>query len=188
MRLPSFAIALVLLGPLSASWGSEALGQIAPRHVPPSDITVPVGARLLIQVIGEGAQIYTCTRKNGPLAWSFEAPDAKLLDPATHAELGTHGAGPMWRWNDGSAVSGKVTVSQASIEPDSLPWLLLAATPLGDKKGILTPVVWVRRAETQGGLAPGFACDAAHEGKSNRVPYKALYTFYSVGTPAGQAR
>jgi hypothetical protein len=186
MRL--LPIALALFGSFTASWGNGALAQIAPRHVPPSDTTVPVGARLLIQVIGEGAQIYTCTRKDGALAWNFQAPDAKLLDPATHAQLGTHGAGPMWRWNDGSAVSGKVTVSQASIEPDSLPWLLLAATPLGEGKGILNPVVWVRRSETHGGLAPAIGCDAAHEGRTTHVTYQALYTFYSVGTPAGQPR
>ena len=165
-----------------------AFAQIAPRPVPPSDTTVPVGARLLIQVIGDGVQVYNCASRNGVLGWTFQQPEAKLLDPATHAQLGTHGAGPMWVWNDGSAVAGKVTVSQPSQEAGSVPWLLLAASPLGEQKGMLTPVVWVRRSETHGGAAPVGGCDDAHQGTVQRVHYTALYDFYSVGTPAGQPR
>ena len=157
------------------------LAQYTPKPVPPSDTTVPVGARLLITVSGEGVQLYDCTRRNGPLAWEFRAPEAELFDPATHEKLGTHGSGPAWRWKDGSAVTGKIVVSQAS--PDgsgNLPWLRLAASPEGAQKGILTPVVWVRRSETKGGIGPDGGCDEAHEGKTVRVPYKALYTFYSA--------
>ena len=164
----------------------NTLAQIAPRPVPPSDKTVPVGARLQITARGEGVQIYTCTRKNNALAWIFQAPEAKLLDPATHAQLGTHGAGPMWKWNDGSAIAGKVLVSQAALEPNSVPWLLLAASPLGEQRGMLSTIIYVRRSETSGGLAPTGGCDDAHEGQSTRTPYHALYTFYSGDTPTVQ--
>ncbi len=173
----SFAAALAVVC-LTFSVGAPA--QIAPRPVPPSDTTVPVGARLVAQVIGQGMQVYNCAEVNGAPAWKFQAPDAKLLDPATHAQLGTHGAGPMWRWNDGSAVSGKVVVSQASDEPGNIPWLLLAASPLGEQKGLLTPIVWVRRSETKGGLGPTSGCNQAHVGQVTQVPYTALYTFYSA--------
>ena len=77
---------------------------------------------------------------------------------------------------------------QPSPEAGSVPWLLLAATPLGEQKGLLTPVVWVRRSETHGGAASVGGCDDAHQGTTQRVPYTALYDFYSVGTPAGQSR
>ena len=165
---------------------APGFAQIAPRPVPPSDTTVPVGARLVLQVIGDGVQIYTCAAKNGAPAWTFQAPEANLLDPATQQVLGKHGAGPMWVWNDGSAVSGKVVRTQAAIEAGSVPWLLLAATPLGDQKGILTSVIWVRRSETHGGLAPVGVCGTAQIFRAVCVAYSALYTFYSADTPASQ--
>ncbi len=180
MRLPLFL--------LSLACSALAAAQIAPRPVPPSDKTVPVGARLQITALGEGVQIYTCTRKSDVLAWTYQAPEARLLDPATHAQLGTHGAGPMWKWKDGSAISGKVIVSQAALEPNSAPWLLLAASPLGEQKGMLSTVIYVRRSETSGGLAPASGCDDAHEGQLVRTPYHALYTFYSGDTPTVQTR
>ena len=174
--LPALTLAL-----LSSTAG---FAQIAPRPVPPSDTTVPVGARLVLQVLGDGVQIYTCAARSGAPAWSFQAPEANLLDPATHQVLGKHGAGPMWVWNDGSAVSGKVVRTQASTETGSVPWLLLAATPLGDQKGILSPVIWVRRSETHGGAVPAGVCGIAQVGTAVRVPYHALYTFYSADTPS----
>ena len=142
-----------------------------------------MGARLEAQVIGQGVQIYTCSRKNGPLAWSFKAPDANLLDPATHEQVGTHSAGPTWRWKDGSAVTGEVVVTQAALEAGSVPWLLLKASPLGKQEGLLSNIVWVRRSETHGGAQPVSGCDDLHLGKSKEIPYTALYTFYSIGTP-----
>ncbi len=169
----------ILVALLFSSFASAG-AQYTPRPVPPSDTTVPVGARLLITVIGQGVQIYKCKQNEGVLAWNFEAPDAQLLDPATHEKLDTHSSGPTWRWKDGSAVTGKVTVSQASQDgPENLPWLRLAASPEGRQTGILAPVVWVRRSETKGGIGPSHGCDKVHEGESVRVPYQALYTFYS---------
>ncbi len=168
---------------LVVSLATVASAQIAPRHVPPSDTTVPVGARLLAQVIGQGVQIYDCTRRSGVVGWVFQAPRATLVDPSTHAPLGTHSAGPMWKWNDGSAVSGKVVVSQPSQEQGSVPWLLLAAYPLGEQKGLLTPVIWVRRSETHGGAMPPTGCNDLNVGKTVRVSYTALYTFYTADTP-----
>ena len=182
MRALTFALAFLF----SASGFAPASAQTAPRHVPPSDTTVPVGARLVLQVIGEGVQIYNCVQRDGIRAWTLNAPDAKLLDPASHQVLGIHGKGPMWQWNDGSAVSGKVARSQPSTEPGSMPWLLLAASPLGDQKGILSTVIWVRRSETHGGDVPASPCAEAQVGTTVRVAYSALYTFYSADTPVAR--
>lgn len=182
MSALKFAAAVLI----SATYLVPAVGQIAPRPVPPSDTTVPVGARLLAQVIGDGVQIYKCVERNGALIWDFQAPEAKLLDPATRQVLGAHGAGPMWRWNDNSAVSGKVLRTQASLEADSVPWLLLAASPLGDQKGLLSPVIYVRRSETHGGKAPAGNCVESQVGTMARVPYNALYGFYTADTPVSQ--
>ncbi len=179
--MPSSPATLTLA--LAAACAGSCAAQIAPRPVPPSDTTVPVGARLEIQVIGQGVQLYGCALKGANHVWTFQSPDAKLLDPSTHAILGLHSAGPTWVWNDGSAVSGTVLRTQASTEADSAPWLLLRAKPLGTKQGKLTPIVFVRRSETHGGLAPpAHDCNVAHENKVTAVPYSALYTFYSVGS------
>ncbi|RRA48833.1 DUF3455 domain-containing protein [Acidipila sp. EB88] len=158
--------------------------QIAPRPVPPSDTTVPVGARLELQVIGQGTQLYGCGVKGGVHAWTFQSPNAKLLDPASHAILGLHGAGPMWVWNDGSALTGTVLRTQASTEAGSVPWLLLRSHPVpGTKAGKLTPIVFVRRSETHGGaMPPPEACNPSNENKTTAVSYSALYTFYSIGS------
>ena len=127
---------------------------------------------------GRGVQIYKCMPEAKGFAWTFQAPEAKLFDPSTHKQVGAHGAGPTWRWEDGSSVAGKVLVKSDSPDPGSIPWLLLSATPSEEHKGALSQVSFVRRSDTHGGEAPSSGCDAQHEGQSLRVPYTATYSFY----------
>lgn len=128
---------------------------------------------------GQGVQIYKCMPEGKEFTWIFQAPEAKLIDLSTHKQVGTHGAGPVWTWEDGSSVTGKVLVKSPSPETASIPWLLLSATPSGERVGILSRVRFVRRSDTHGGEAPGTGCDAQHVGHSLRVPYTATYSFYS---------
>jgi hypothetical protein len=74
----------------------------------PSAIDAPPGTRLLMQVKGEGVQVYVCTEGT----WTLKAPDAKLLDTQDKV-IGEHFAGPTWKLNDGSQVRGKMIASQA---------------------------------------------------------------------------
>jgi hypothetical protein len=164
MRIPAIAALLLLPGSLSAQ----------DRTLPPDPSVVP-----LPPVAGKGVQIYRCQQQQGALAWVFVAPEATLY--AGTETVGTHTAGPTWRWKDGSAVVGHVLVTQPAPDRGSIPWLLLAASPAIDSAptGMLTHVTYVRRSETRGGIPPA-GCDARHTGAVARVPYAAVYTFYKA--------
>ena len=140
----------------------------------------PASAQVRLTVDGLGVQIYRCNPKpGGGFEWVFEAPEAKLLDRTTHEQVGTHGAGPTWTWNDGSSITGKVVQTKPSSVPGAIPWLLLETKPAGESKGILSAVTMVRRSETQAGVAPSYGCDADRAYNLIRVPYAAVYTFYA---------
>jgi Protein of unknown function (DUF3455) len=140
--------------------------------------TPPTSQHPILTVTGKGVQIYTCQQSAAGPQWVFQAPEAKLLD-ASGKPIGTHGAGPIWKSNDGSTVKGEVLQKSPSPEPTSIPWLLLkAVSPSGS--GIMTHVEFIRRSDTQGGSSPTTGCDAQHRNTILRVPYTATYTFYSA--------
>ena len=153
------------------------------------DRTVPAAGRVVVTVEGQGVQIYTCGHDKGASRWALDGPEARLLDRDTKAMVGSHTAGPTWTWTDGSAVTGKVIEKTPAAEVHYVPWLLMATQPVPQARaGVLSEVLWVRRSETHGGVAPEGGCDAAHEGATVRVPYRATYTFYVKGTgPAATA-
>jgi len=144
----------------------------------------PASAHVRYTVIGHGVQIYQCTASSdaadATFQWTLQAPEAALFDPATKQQVGTHSVGPTWTWNDGSAITGKVLQKQSSPDTTAIPWLLLEAHASGDKTGALTGIAFVRRSDTQAGVAPATGCDAAHRDNLLRVPYQATYTFYSA--------
>jgi FtsP/CotA-like multicopper oxidase with cupredoxin domain len=163
----NIALAALLLLPAGAR-GQD-------RTIPPDPSVTP-----LPPVAGRGVQIYHCQQQQqGSPAWVFVAPEATLYAGAQ--AVGTHGAGPTWRWKDGSAVTGRVLVNQRAPDGVSIPWLLLAASPAIDSTptGILARVSYVRRSDTHGGMPPA-GCDARHLGAVARVPYTAVYTFYKA--------
>jgi hypothetical protein len=132
----------------------------------------------ILNVTGKGVQIYTCQQSAGGPQWALQAPEATLID-ASGNSVGTHGAGPIWRSNDGSAVKGELLQKSASPGAKSIPWLLLKAVdPSGP--GIMTRVEFIRRSDTQGGVSPTTGCDVRHLNAVSRVPYTATYTFYSA--------
>lgn len=153
---------------------------LAPQAAVADSVMPPAGARVVHVVEGRGVQIYECKQQDAKFAWVFVAPEAKLFDRTSGEQVGTHGAGPQWTWKDGSSVSGVVKEKVASSHMDSVPWLLLEATPKGDVSGALTGVAWVRRSETKGGNAPPSGCDAEHKGAMVNVLYTATYSFYSA--------
>jgi hypothetical protein len=138
----------------------------------------PPSQRAILTLIGKGVQIYECQMVAKAPQWVFQAPDAELFD-ASGAKVGVHGAGPSWRYYDGSSVKGEIVAKTAAPDPTAIPWLLLKAIK-EDDSGTLAKAEFIRRSDTRGGVAPTTGCDAQHLAAATRVPYTATYTFYSA--------
>ena len=146
---------------------------LLPIAVPPPQSPASLGSPTWTAT-GKGVQIYTCGTGG---TWVFTAPEATLY--SNGKIVGTHSAGPRWTWSDGSALTGNVVSSIPSPEPrKNIPSLVLRTTSVPGTNGVLSPIVQVRRTDTQGGVAPSSGCDAAHLGATERVPYTATYSFY----------
>ena len=163
-------------------------GQALEHHdsdVPPLPspaLAVPAGNELAFHLDAVGVQIYTCKATATGFAWTFVAPEATLY--REDRVVGKHYAGPTWEYKDGSTVVG-ARVAGATPDPTSIPWLLLrAASHAGTGK--MTPVTFIQRLETAGGIAPAAGCDATTVGAGARVPYTATY-FFSQADDDGAA-
>jgi Protein of unknown function (DUF3455) len=161
-------LSLVLAATLAIAAAAAAQ---SPTDPPPSQHPV-------LTVTGKGVQIYTCQQAATGPQWVFQAPEATLSD-ATGSSVGVHGAGPTWKSKDGSTVKGDLLQKSASPEPAAVPWLLLKAVSVSGS-GIMTKVEFIRRSDTHGGIAPVTGCDSQHLNATARVPYTAIYTFYSA--------
>jgi hypothetical protein len=151
----------------------------ATAAVQPAPTAAPAGTKALMTLTGKGIQMYACKAQPTGPAWTFVAPQAKLLDDHG-AEVGTHSAGPTWTLKDGSSVKGQLITSTPSPDPNAIPWLLLKSVPASGT-GSLSAVQYIRRSNTVGGKAPATGCDATHpEAASAQVQYKAVYTFYTA--------
>jgi hypothetical protein len=146
----------------------------------PNSVRAPVGEELVLQAHASGAQIYVCQKVgDGRAQWILKAPDAVLRDGKGIVII-HHYAGPTWKHKDGSMVTGKAVAHADSPDPDSIPWLLVAATNHSGT-GILTHVTSVQRIHTKGGQPPVAAtCDGSKLGTEARSPYSADYYFYSM--------
>lgn len=136
----------------------------------------PANEQLLLQVHGQGDQIYTCKSEAAQFTWMLKAPDAQLFNK-DGKPFGKHFAGPSWEANDGSRVTGKAVATAPSPNTDSIPWLLINILS-HDGKGVLSSATTIQRINTKGGKAPASGCDASHAGQEVRVSYSADYLFY----------
>jgi hypothetical protein len=148
-------------------------------HAQTPDPTLPpASAHAILTLRATGSQIYACEQTNNTYTWTFVAPVARLFDESNN-EVATHGDGPTWTFQDDTSIHGTVLQKSPSPEPNAIPWLLLkATTPTGS--GIAAKVDFIRRSDTHGGSAPTTGCDAQHLDTDTRVPYTAVYTFYST--------
>ena len=162
MRL--FVPALLLVAPIAAAQS-------------PAPIQPPANQHTILTMQGRGAQVYGCQFVNNTFQWVFQAPVARLFD-ADGNEVGTHGDGPVWNYQDGSSIQGSVLSKTNAPSPADIPWLLLKAIK-PQRTGILTAIEYIARTNTQGGAPPSAGCDAIHKGDLARVRYSATYTFYS---------
>jgi hypothetical protein len=126
-----------------------------------SDTNPPEGQRAVLTVQAKGVQIYSCQDAQ----WVFQAPEASLAD-ASGKEIGTHGAGPVWKFSDGRSVKGQVVAKRDAPSKSDIPWLLLKGEGSFE---------YIRRYDTHGGVTPAGGCSA---GGLTRVPYTATYAFF----------
>jgi hypothetical protein len=157
----------------------DAAGQATPRPAVPDNIKAPAGEEVVLMAHATGSQIYVCqAATDGKLVWALKAPDAELHDQQG-AVIGRHYAGPTWKDNDGSEVTGKAAARVDSPDPDSIPWLLVTVTGhSGD--GALKPVTTIQRIHTKGGMPPAAAdCTSAKQNSEVKSSYTADYYFYA---------
>jgi Protein of unknown function (DUF3455) len=165
---------VALMG-LTALLGAHAVS----RPEVPDAIKAPSAEAVVLLAHASGVQIYACRESaDGRTGWVLEAPEAQLRNEAG-AVIGRHYAGPAWKHEDGSEVSGKAAAHVDSPDANSIPWLLVAATGhAGD--GILARVTSIQRIHTKGGQPPSASdCDSATLNTQARSSYTADYYFYA---------
>lgn len=133
-------------------------------------LQVPAGSQLASRVYAKGVQIY---HWNGSI-WAFDGPSAVLFaDAEGKSTVGTHSAGPIWESMSGGKVAGAI-LKKCFVDPNSIPWLLLSATPI-EGAGVFQQASLIQRVNTVGGNAPSYDGTLGEEA---RVPYTTEYLFY----------
>lgn len=158
----------------------------------PAPVAVSPTAKVALKLHAVGAQIYTCAAvADAPAGsaptyrWKLKAPEAELFDGGGAVAVGSHGAGPSWRYKDGSAfVGAKVAEAKAPGQED-IPWLLLRAVS-HQGEGVLANVTFAQRVNTSKGKAPEGGCDASTKGQETRTSYSADYIFYTGGNESAE--
>jgi len=144
----------------------------------PDAIQVPQGEQPVLFAAATGSQIYTCQAgADGKFSWTLKAPDAELKDQEGKI-IGSHFAGPTWKLNDGSEVTGKAAAHVDSPDAGSVQWLLLNVVGHAGK-GLLTNVTTIQRVRTHGGKPPSEGCDQSHRDAETKSSYTADYYFYA---------
>jgi hypothetical protein len=171
-------VALVFIVMLGSAVGlGVANAQKIPQPKVPDAIQAPANEEVVLVAHASGWQIYTCqSGADGKFSWTLKAPDAELKDAKGNV-IGSHFAGPSWKLNDGSEITGKVSAHADSEDPNSIPWLLVNVIGrVGD--GQLMNVRSIQRINTHGGKAPAEGCDGSHGGTETKSAYTADYYFY----------
>jgi hypothetical protein len=146
----------------------------------PDAIQVPAGEQVLLFTHASGSQVYTCQAgADGKFAWTLKGPEAELKDRKDKV-IGQHSAGPTWTLKDSSAVTGKAVAHVDSLDPDSVPWLLVEVVGHSGK-GQFDSVTHIQRVHTHGGKASAEGCDAAHVNADSKSSYTADYYFFAPG-------
>ena len=145
----------------------------------PLALDPPAGQKLAMVLHAQGVQVYECrARKDGDgFEWTFVAPEADLFDRGGQ-RVGTHGAGPSWRAEDGSFVIATVAARAQAPARGAIPWLLLSASNAGPA-GSWSDIASIQRVNTAGGTAPVEGCGPDARSKLARVAYTADYRMFA---------
>jgi hypothetical protein len=171
------ALAVSLSACISATAQTDAPAKESAPDVPDA-IAIPAGLDPTLFVHASGDQIYTCkAAADGSFSWTLKGPDAELKDRKDKL-VGQHSAGPTWKLKDGSEVTGKVAAKVDSLDPDSVPWLLLNVET-NSKKGALANVTTIQRVHTHGGMPGSDPCDESHKDAETKSKYTADYYFFA---------
>jgi hypothetical protein len=169
------------LGNAQAKTKTSAEKEVPYKEEPPDvpdTIAAPAGEEVILYAHATGSQIYTCqSAEDGKFAWTLKAPEAELHDRKDKV-IGSHSAGPTWKFKDGSEVTGKAVAKVDSFGGESIPWLLVNAVGHAGK-GLLTTVTTIQRVRTHGGMPPDDVCAAAHVNSESKSSYSADYYFYA---------
>ena len=156
---------------------SEKLSVPAEIELPSNS---PYGNTRIATYYATGVQKYKAQQKagseTGVYEWVFVAPQADLFD-VTNKKIGTHGAGPYWALSAADSVFAQqfTPAKTASVDANSIPWLLLMPKTGTTPTGIFSNVAYIQRIATKGGKAPATAPAAASQ--TVDVPYTAIYRF-----------
>ena|SRR5712691_9365783 len=80
-------IALVIVAGIFIGAGTSAV------NADQTAVTPPQGSTLLLEVVADGVQVYTCEAKDGGFDWVFKAPEANLFYKQGW-QIGSHFGGP----------------------------------------------------------------------------------------------
>jgi hypothetical protein len=148
--------------------------------VVPDTLKVSPNETLSFAATAKGVQIYECRAKTNDATeyeWVLKAPEADLFD-AQGKRIGRHYGGPTWEGIDGSKVIAEAKAREPSPEKNAIPWLLLVAKK-HEGTGVFSRVSSIQRLETMGGKAPAGSPDRSKLGTEVRIPYTAVYYFYT---------
>lgn len=175
--LRMIGVVTILFGALAAARQKDAPASESAPDVPDA-IAIPEGLRTVLFAHAKGSQVYTCQADtNGKYEWVLKGPEAELKDRKDKV-IGEHVAGPTWKLKDGSEITAKAVAHVDSLDPDSVPWLLLEVVN-NSKKGALADVTKVQRVHTHGGKSGNDACDEGHKGTETKSDYTADYYFFA---------
>jgi uncharacterized protein DUF3455 len=176
---------MLLLTAIVTALAAWPIAQLANAGPPapgvPGDIAVPAGNKVFLVGHAVGVQIYSCNTTANGFGWALLAPKADLYGD-NGKRIATHFGGPTWQARDGSKVVGQ-RVNGVTVDPASIPWLLLSAAstspgPGGDR---LVDTTFIQRVSTTGGLPPAAAgCNLGAAGTTAEVPYTADYYFWKA--------
>ena len=170
--------AAILVSTAQLAIAQNSAASITPPTDVPAAIAAPAGLEPVLLAHASGSQIYTCQAgSDGKFAWTLKAPDAELRDDNGKV-IGRHSAGPTWKLDDSSEVTGKAAAHVDSPDAASIPWLLVNVVSRAGN-GALSKVTTIQRLHTQGGKAPAAGCDEAHKDAETKSSYSADYYFYA---------
>jgi Protein of unknown function (DUF3455) len=166
-----------ILLPISLMAQKEAPAKESAPDVPDA-IAIPSDLEPVLFARAKGTQNYTCEAAlDGKYEWTLKGPEAELKDRKDKV-IGQHTAGPMWKLKDGSEVTAKETTHVDSLDPDSVPWVLLDVVN-NSKKGVLANVTKIQRVHTHGGKPSNDVCDESHKAAETKSNYSADYYFFA---------